>query len=230
MSLQKGINVPLVNQTFILMRLFTFTFLSLLISSTLIGQQKGDLLIGGTLGFNRNKTNNFFDSSRYTTIYLSPSVGKFYRTNRLAGVNLNLIKSSNKDKNIKSSSFGGGIFLRQYQPLGKSFYLFAEEGIFAHFGKSQGYYITGQSYIEKIKQQNAGLYFYPGLAYGLTKKLQLEVAFTQLVSFYYSHSKSEVLDYPEPNKRSGSIISFNTGFNETATGFLTFGVKWLLSK
>ena len=31
MSLQKGINVPLVNQTFILMRLFTFTFLSLLI-------------------------------------------------------------------------------------------------------------------------------------------------------------------------------------------------------
>ena len=212
------------------MRLFTFTFLSLLISSTLIGQQKGDLLIGGTLGFNRNKTNNFFDSSRSTTIYVSPSIGKFYRTNRLAGINLDLGKSSFKDKNLKSRSFGGGVFLRQYQPLGKSFYLFAEEGLFAHFTKYQLYYISGQQNIEKTKQQNAGLYFFPGLAYGLTKKLQLEVAFTQLVSLYYSHSKSEILDYPEPNKRSGSSFSFNTGFNETSTGFLTFGVKWLLSK
>ena len=212
------------------MRLFTFTFLSLLISSTLIGQQKGDLLIGGSLGFNRNKVNDFFDSSRSTTVYVSPSIGKFYRRNRLAGINLDLSKTSHKNKNAKSSSFGGGFYLRQYQPLGKSFYLFAEEGLFAHFGKNQGYYINGQPYIQKTKQQNAGLYFFPGLAYGLTKKLQLEVAFTQLVSLYYAHSSSEILDYPEPNKRSGSVLSFNTGFNETVTGYLSFGVKWLLSK
>jgi hypothetical protein len=212
------------------MRLFTLLITSLLISSALSAQQKGDILVGGTVGFNRTKTNDFLDSSRSTTIYLAPSIGKFYRTNRMAGISLDLGKTSFKDKNAKSSSYGGGVFLRQYQPLGKSFYLFAQEGIWAQFLNSHAYYFTDLSYIQKTKSQYAGLYFYPGVAYGLTKKLQLEVAFTQMVSLYYSHSKSEILNYPEPNKKSGSAISLNTGFNETLTGYLTFGAKWMVSK
>jgi hypothetical protein len=212
------------------MRLFTLLISSLLIFSALSAQQKGNILIGGTVGFYRAKTNDFLDSSRSTTIYLAPSIGKFYRTNRMAGISLDLGKTSYKDKNAKSSSYGGGVFLRQYQPLGKSFYLFAQEGIRAQFSKSQAHYYADLSYIEKTEYQYAGLYFYPGVAYGLTKKLQLEVAFTQMVSLYYSHSKTEIVNYPGPNKRSGSAFSLHTGFSETVTGYLAFGAKWMLSK
>jgi hypothetical protein len=194
------------------MRISTLIILSLFISSTLTAQDRGQILIGGSLGFGKSKTDNMDVITKSTNFYLAPSIGKFYRNNRLAGVNLIYNHTSFTDKNLNRNSYGAGIFLRQYQPLGKSFYLFAEEGINAYAGKYGLLYSSNPDSYVKAKEQTAYLYFFPGIAYGINKKLQLEIGLTQLINIGYNH-RSYVYEYlPEPNKNSENNFYLNTVF------------------
>jgi|SRR5688572_14714559 len=213
-------------QNIILMRIFTLFILSFLISATLSAQEKGQLLIGGTLGFNKNKSENLSIITKSTTFSLAPSFGKFYRKNRLAGVSLNYSHTSFNDKELNRNSYAGGFFLRQYQPLGKSFYLFAEEGISGYSANYSNLYTSGPNSYIKIKDKSANLYFFPGIAYGINKKLQLEIGLPQLLTLGYSFRS---YDY-QPNKNSESNFYLNSGFSQTNISSLTFGIRWMIAR
>jgi hypothetical protein len=199
----------------------------LLLTVSLSAQEKGQLLIGGSLGFNKTKAVIYGLETKNTNIYVTPSMGKFYRKNRVAGINLLYQHQSYNDKNLNGHYYGLGFFLRQYQPLGKSFYLFAEEGISGTKG-SYSSLVSSNSY-SKSKEEYANIYFFPGIAYGINKRLQLEIGMPELITLGYYHFSSEFTD-PLYDKNSRSYLYMNSGLSKTNVGYLTFGMKWLITK
>jgi len=118
--------------------------------------------------------------------------------------------------------------MRQYQPLGKSFFLFAEEGLNGYSSK----YNYPNTFPEPVisKESSINLSVYPGLAYAVNKKLQLELGLPQLLAITYIkrtyHNK-----YNQPAKPTKySFIGASTGFSEYALGYLTFGAQWRIGK
>jgi len=211
------------------MRITTLLFLFIIIANSLTAQEKGDKLIGGSLSFTKAKGVPVYDTTtKYTSVNFSPSIGKFYKTNRMAGINLYFSHTNYKGQPYKQNYYGIGFFPRQYQPLCKSFYLFAEEGINGRIGKRESRYFYGQPYMEEEKTQSVSLSFFPGLVYGINKRLQLELTLPQLISLEYSHTSTEVKDYPAQPKRDGKTFSLNSGFSQSSLGNLGFGAKWLL--
>jgi hypothetical protein len=108
--------------------------------------------------------------------------------------------------------------------LGKSFYAFAEEGAGASFGKYKNYYGAD---LQSMKSATGQVYFYPGVAYTLTKKLQLELGLPQLATISYSHTAGTNESSPSQNTTTNSF-GLSTGLSQNALGNLSLGMKWML--
>ena len=156
------------------MRLFTLLVVCIFISSALAAQQKGNILIGGAIGFTKDNQDDGVNHYSQTTFTLRPSIGKFYQNNRMAGISMSYNVSKFEDS-VSSRSIGLGVFLRQYLPLGKSFFLFAEEGINGYARKYNYAYSFPVQY--EVKERSASFNFYPGLAYAVNTRFHLELAF-----------------------------------------------------
>ena len=209
------------------MRIFTLLAIGIFISSFLSAQQKGNILIGGSIGFFDYRSTENGVSNKQKSIYLNPTVGKFYAHNRAAGLNFSYYHSKFMDS-LSDNSFGTGFFLRQYHALGKSFFLFAEEGI---NGSTSRYNTPNGSPAEyKTKEKAIRLNFYPGLAYAINKKIQLELGMPQLFTIYYAHRTFENKTLPVPVKNKTTYFALSSGFNSYFLGDLLFGAKWMLGK
>ena len=209
------------------MRIFTLFVITFFIYSTSFSQQKGDVLLGGTIGFFDFKSDHFGTANNETDFYFNPSVGKFYTNNKMAGINLFYSHSKFRDS-LNGNSFGAGVFLRQFKPLGKSFLLFAEEGLNGRISRYNDY--SGSPADIKTKETNIYLNFYPGLAYSVSSSLWLELALPQLLSIDYSTRKFKNKTIPEPNENNSKSFSISTGLTSWSLGYLSFGVRWLIGK
>src|SRR5688500_4819924 len=122
------------------MKISTCLCCMLLLSISLNAQfAKGSKLIGGN--FNLFSSANTYNGVETKNMGLSsaPSVGKFYKQNRLFGVTLNLSATFRKDR-ADDYGYGAGIFFRQYKPLGKSaLFLFIEENASGSHEKPKGF-------------------------------------------------------------------------------------------
>lgn len=85
-------------------KMFIAAVLLTSVSSTFAQTDKGDWLVGGTLGFTTTKGNSNFN--------LSPSAGYFFADNFAAGANVDL--KFGKLGDVKSTEFGIGPFARYY--------------------------------------------------------------------------------------------------------------------
>ena len=164
--------------------------------------KKGDILLGGTLSFNTQKTtpDNNYPNPAYKQTYFNiiPSIGKAIKDNLLAGFDLTFTGSNNTQGSGTGSytnkihNYGAGVFLRQYKPLGSGFAIFMQ----TRFGGSyntQKNQMDGATYpYNNIKGYSFDLSFYPGIAYAITKRVQLETGFANLVDVNYAHSKNTV--------------------------------------
>lgn len=207
------------------MKFFTLTLIVLVIASIANAQiQKKTIQVGGSVGFSRSSTKNTTENAHSNSFNFSPSAGKFYAVNRLVGVNLSISRTTFSDKVRNWNFYGAGVFLRQYLPLGKSFYAFAEEGAGANFAKYKNYSGTN---LQSVKSSSGQVYFNPGLAYTLTKRLQLEVALPQLASISYTHYKMTDEISPLQNTTSDSF-GLSTGLSQNVLGYLSFGMKWII--
>jgi hypothetical protein len=209
------------------MRIFTLLVISIFIYSTSTAQQKGNVLVGGSIGFFEYDSDNFGTVYDQTDFYLNPSVGKFYANNRMAGVNLIYGHSKFRDS-LSGNTLGAGVFLRQFKPLGKSFFLFAEEGLNGYKSKYNDY--AGSPAEIKTKEAAIYLNFYPGLAYAVNKNLWLELALPQLFSITYATRKFKNKTIPEPNENNVKLFSVTSGLNNWSLGNLSFGVRWMIGK
>lgn len=204
-------------------RILFSTLILLVITATVNGQiKKGAVLLGGQLGFSAstNEPNNF-PKSTTTGLNLSPAFGKAVKDNLIVGVDVLYVYTKNEnDPNVsKTNAYGAGFFIRKYKQFAKDFYLFGQGRVGGQYSSSK-YYSTQQPGSNEGKGYSIGIGVYPGIAYAVTNKLQLEAGFNNLVAIQYSHTTDDT------NSKSS-----NFGFSSTLSSLagLTFGFRVLLN-
>ena len=181
----------------------------LLFASSFLHAQidKGKVQIGGSVSvFNRKAESNQFNPAyKTTTIYASPSIGKFYDNNKLIGFFLDYSYFESTDYPNLVRSYGGGIFLRQYQPVvNKLYILFEERGSYN--------YLQGRNYIGSLHGQSINISAQAGMAYDVARKMQLELIINSLISAGYTKTNQQtsynISSSLEGNSFSGITLGF----------------------
>lgn len=183
---------------------------------------KGANALGGSIGVSGNSENVDNVSKQTSSNFsIAPSFMMIYKDNRAFGFELNYFHSKNDVLSEKGDGYSAGVFLRQYKPLGKGFYIFAHEGLDFAYAKSRGY--SADSSIEtNNKIYNIGLSANPGLAYDLCKKVQLELLlFNNLLSAGYTHATST---YSSSTSKSNSF-NIDVNLDASALTSLNIGAK-----
>src|SRR5215213_1376453 len=88
---------------------------------------KGSIFLGGDIGASTQKSESMSVLNKQSGFSISPVVGKAIRENLVFGIELSYAfsKTQYTDQEQKINSYGSGIFLRKYKPIGKSgFYIF----------------------------------------------------------------------------------------------------------
>lgn len=165
------------------------TIAVLLIATTSQAQiNKGNTALGGNLNFSTDKSN--YDNGAKvtnTSFLISPSLMISYNNNKAVGFSLMYNHSRYSVLDQKNNGYGAGAFLRQYKPLGKGFYVFAQEALVFTYNKSNS---LNDSIVRLVQNKSYMVAFTvnPGLAYDVSKKFQLELLFfNNLLSAAYSH-------------------------------------------
>jgi len=177
--------------------------------------------LGGNVNFYHSRTK--FDSvpaGTVTSLSLTPSFVIFYKNNRAVGLGLTYEYEKDEHNNISGNGYGGSIFLRQYKPLGKGFYVFANEELsfVAHTTKhfvSFDNYTYYKYYMFRVAAN-------PGIAYDCSKKFQLELLFfNDLLSAYYLHNKVT----SGADKSTENIFSVTSNLDFSSVSSLNIGAK-----
>ncbi|MGZ8545042.1 MAG: hypothetical protein ACXWV0_07080 [Flavisolibacter sp.] len=203
------------------MKKFTlFTLAFILGSFTLVQAQikKGSKLLGGGIGFGMTESGTTPNETEYKYFSINPSIGFVTKDNQAIGFNLffnrnTTIVSGSPEDDVKTNGYGGGVYLRRYLPLGKSFYLFGEGQ--ANFGYAQTDRYLAVDVHYKQMQYNGGLSFYPGITYVIKNRIHLEAGLNNLINFSYSRTE-QVTSTPTTemrSKTSGFSLSANVSNN-----------------
>ena len=219
------------------MKLTLLLSLFLLIAVTTSAQiKKGSIQLGLDAGFYGNKTTQSVSGNTGSdNFYFSPSVGKAIKENLFIGLNATVSIGNHTDYNgsskyeNKNRRYGGSIWIRQYYPIGKSFYLFLNGSAGASANTRK--YITSQN-ITSSKTKGVGInaVFYPGISYQIKKNFFLDASLNNLVEIYYNRDKNEFLDQQGNmasiiQKNYGVVTSLGNGSNP-----LQFGLRWIFTK
>jgi hypothetical protein len=118
------------------------------------------------------------------------------------------------------------VFLRKYKELGKGFYLFGQARAGGYYDNRDFNSTQFPSSSNTIKGYSIQLAVYPGLAYGISKKFQLETGFNNLAYLQFDHSKATY-----PGNTSPTSISNGVSLGSSLSNFsgLTIGFRVLLN-
>ncbi len=189
--------------------------------------EKGNILIGGNLGFTSNS------SSNTSTLSLSPSFARAYKNNRLAGFSLTYSHTWQNNKDLNTSGYGASVFLRQYKPLGKSgFSIFAQETLgYNYLDTRQPLEYNSTQYIQRLQFYTTSLSINPGFAYDISSKVQLELLLNNLVSLSYTTIKSsELNNETEFINSKQNIFNLSSSSNLSELGNVSVGVRFILGR
>jgi hypothetical protein len=205
--------------------------------------KSGDIILGGNLSYSTQSTStpqiagtaSPTTFSKQNSLVINPSIGKAIRDNLVLGLDLSYGHNSNSDNLAGSpaetgtvNSFTAGVFVRRYKPLGNGFYLFGQaelSGGCSHSSSSTpqpGEPSTAQNGYEITLQ------LYPGIAYALNRRWQIETGLPNFLSIDYTHSKSTT-SYPNgiPDQ-SSTYHSFDLASALTGTNEFTVGVRYFI--
>lgn len=199
---------------------------------------KGSTYVGGNLGFYSSKTNyeQPITDGKTSVVNLLPSVGFAYKDNRVWGVYLNYSHNESNvgtnDVNATSNLYGIGTFLRQYKPIGKGFFVFAQENL--AFSYTDDKAIQSASYVTETKSYQVSLGLTPGVAYDVSKKFQLELTLNNIFSAGYSHARqTEALTGSSPYATVYHQNNFNLSGNLgqlAQVGDIAIGARFVLGR
>jgi len=217
------------------MRIFLLV-ISLFFASLLNAQiKKGGLFTGGDLWVNNHDYTSTYPN-QYTTkstgFGFSPSLGWVARENLVVGINLNFsyytYKQDTTVANIKNNRIGGGIWVRKYLPLGKSFYFFGNTGLNAQsiYGKNTP--AQPAAYSEE-KGYAISASFSPGISCQIKRNLFLEAALNNLISFGYERRNTEV-HYQNGNTYKGASNSYYLSSSVGSGVPLQIGMRWIIAR
>ena len=189
---------------------------------------KGSSYLGGSLGFSTAKRTvdspgSSSESNKSTSVAVSPAIGFAYKENHVWGLYLSYGHSSS-GSGSKQDSYGLGGFLRQYKPLGKSFYLFAQESVLLGYGKTN---------YDLAKMYSGSLSFAPGFAYDVSKKFQLELSLNNLFYSNYNHTKTTrpaIGTTPEEVTKQSDFNIGSSLSNLAEVGNITIGARFVFGR
>jgi Outer membrane protein beta-barrel domain len=198
--------------------------------------KKGAVLLGGQLGFN-NSTSDYNSTVPPNTPQNQKSkganfgiaIGTAIKDNVVVGINAGY-GSSNNENTVGISSFTStskqynlGVFYRQYKSLGRNFYFLGEAGI-GYTGSKQTDKNT--PVVNDVTRKSSGmqLYLSPGVAYQVSKKLQLEILVPNIVSAGYSKNKTT----SQVNNSTQDNFGINTNLNGSPLNSLAVGFRFIL--
>jgi hypothetical protein len=99
-------------------------------------------------------------------------------------------KYSEPGSSASGNGFGAGIFLRKYRLLGNGFYLFGETSLNGSYGHQAADEPAGnEPYSNTTNTYQFNLRFFPGVAFALNPKWQIEAGLPSFFQIAYSHSK-----------------------------------------
>lgn len=185
--------------------LFTSSFLHAQI-------EKGRVQIGGSISASQQQydATDFNPELKSTYLSFSPSIGHFYKTNRLAGLFLDFSYAKNTNTSFYiSRNYGGGVYFRQYKPVINKLSIFLDErGGYNYFNND------GNTYSSYGYSINASLQM--GMAYDIAKKMQLELSLNNLIYASYNNA----------NNTEGYAI--NTSLEKNVFSNIGFGFRYYL--
>jgi hypothetical protein len=196
---------------------------------------RGSILLGGSISYSANNFTPTYQSGQESYFaYFGISAGKAIKENAVWGINLtvspewigNYTSYGLGPLSYYNGIYGMGIFYRAYKSLGKEFYIFGEGG--ASFSDS---YQSGKDYYGKIlvsgHTYNGTIYFMPGIAYKMSKKVFIEVTMPNLflISYYASNiAVQDTISYHDKQNR----FSISTSLSSTVLGNLGVGFRLIL--
>lgn len=198
----------------------------LFLASSISAQiNKGAILVGGNLGFSTQKTE--VTDEKTNTFNISPAIGRAIKENLIAGIDLAFSRSLSLRDNVNYyensfKSYGGGIFLRKYALIANSFYLFGQARIGGYSLEEKQ---ASTTIVYNTDSYGIDLSVYPGIAYAITKKLQLEAGLPNIFSIGYFSRKTT-------STQSTTTIhtkSFGASTSLTNGAPLSIGIRLLLN-
>jgi hypothetical protein len=195
---------------------------------------KGSVFLGGQISFYNQSASSPQAANltqKNSQFNISPAYGIAIKDNIVVGGDLTYsyakVLTTNYPYDQINKTYGAGIFMRRYVTIGKRFYVFGQ-------GRIGGTYNTetitqgDPSMYDDIKGFSAGFYFYPGVSYQLSKRVQLETGFNNLFYIEYDHSRDNQTNAGVVTETKTSTFSAGTSFNNIAA--FTLGIRVLISK
>jgi outer membrane receptor for ferrienterochelin and colicin len=196
--------------------------------------KKGSVFLGGDIsGSTQTTKRNGTEVNSQDGLIILPVFGKAIKENFILGVeagfslynnNNNFNPASNSKQ--KNNAYQAGVFIRKYKLIGKSgFSMFLQGRLGFNYFRNE-YNSSYQSY-DITKRYTIGISAYPGISYAVSKRLQLETGFNNLLNLNYFTEKKETggtLSYID--KTNG--IGFSSSLNNISSLYL--GFRLLLNK
>jgi hypothetical protein len=216
----------------------TFALLLLIVCSIVSAAQikKGAILLGGQLGV-YNSSIDYTSSTPPNTPQNQKNkganfgivIGTAIKDNVVVGINTGYGYYKNENTvgitsfTSNTDQYNFGVFYRQYKSLGRNFYFLGEAGV-GYIGSKQTDKNT--PVVNDVTRKSSGvqLYVNPGVAYQVSKKLQLEILVPNIVSAGYSKNKTT----SQVNNSTQDNFYINTNLNGPPLNNLAVGFRFIL--
>lgn len=191
---------------------------------------KGSAYVGGLI--NINNTSNQYDTDpkvKQNSFLISPSIGFAYAENSMWGINLNYghSKTENTGLNYDLNTYGLGVYLRQYKPMGKGFYFFAQEALNGNYTKGT----RELTNLYDVKELDITLGISPGFAYDVSKKFQLEILLNNLFFADYSQSRTKTQSTATPIVTKTNEFGIGSNLSSIAqVGSVSIGARFVFGR
>jgi hypothetical protein len=124
------------------------------------------------------------------------------------------------------NGYGIGFFVRRYKELGKGFYVFGQTRAGVSYNKQQNN--DGQVPVTNYTGKGYGVQIavYPGVAYTVGKRLQLEAGFNNLAYIQFDHLATTYNGTVNPSSKTNN---FSLGSSLSNFSGITIGFRVLLN-
>jgi len=202
---------------------------------------KGAILLGGNLEYSESAgSSNVANtpSIKSTNLLLNPSFGKAVGDNLVLGFDITYghgSSSQSQQYTQTSNDVGAGFFIRKYKLLGNGFYLFGQARIGGDYSHASENDVVPPNTItpgitSNINDSyNISLQFYPGIAYAVNRKWQVEIGLPEFFAVNYNHLKQTTSTAGQPDQVSNGN-SFEAVSSLSGTNSFSVGLRYVIDR
>ncbi len=207
-----------------------FLITTLIFTVTIDAQiKKGAIFLGGDIGGSSQKTKkDGITTNNQNGLNISPVFGKAIKENLILGADVgfglyeNNYSTLNPSTDQRNNSYHAGFFLRKYKAIGKSgFSVFLQGRLGVDYNSIK--YDYSPSYFDNRKRYTISVSTYPGISYTVSRRIQLETGFNNLLNLGYFTEKRDVGSLsPYTEKTNG--VNISSSLNNFSSLYLGFRV------